>query len=705
MSIGKKFLMGIGVTIAFFLVLEGILAIVGIEPRRFAEDPFVGFTSISPLFVEDVDADGTRVFRVSDGKRRLFNPQSFPVEKAKGTVRIFCLGGSTTFGRPFDDSTSFCGWLRELLPEVDPSHRWEVINAGGVSYASYRVALLMEELIHYDPDLFIIYSGQNEFLEARTYRDVIAMPPAVRGLSAVAARTRIFSALGGVIDRARSSGKESASVTKLGDDVITRLDASIGPDDYHRDEIQRQQIISHFRFNLARMADIAVSVDARVHLVVPASNLEHCNPFKSEHGGDLDGEALDRWNEATASAREAAAAGDIEGALKHLETARTIDPHYAAGQFAVGALLVQEGRLDQARAAFEQARDEDICPLRMLGEMGDVVREVAADRGLGLTDFEEIADLNAADGIPGQDLFLDHVHPTIEGNGLLARSILDDLIRDKVVIPTAEWNGVVFESIREQILGGVDDSDRAQALMKLSKVLGWAGKMREAFRLAQQAVALVPTDSGIQYQAGLTAQLVGRPDEAIIHYRNAITIQPDVDLPRQNLGVLLQQQGDVDGAVEQFRAALENARTEKTAQDNRANLGDALLAQGFIRYRQGQPEEAVSCFEESNRLIPGRADTFSRLGQAHLAMGQVLEAVTSLEEAARLAPSDGRILNRLAIALALANRRDESVAAWFKAIRLAPEVKDAPDALPRVLEASGRGDLARYIESAGSPTD
>ncbi|MFW6168867.1 MAG: hypothetical protein ACODAD_00150 [Planctomycetota bacterium] len=61
--------------------------------------------------------------------------------------------------------------LREFLPVAHPSRRWEVVNAGGVGYASYRVAKLMEELVRYEPDLFIIYSGHNEFLKRRTYAD------------------------------------------------------------------------------------------------------------------------------------------------------------------------------------------------------------------------------------------------------------------------------------------------------------------------------------------------------------------------------------------------------------------------------------------------------------------------------------------------------------------------------------------------------
>lgn len=701
MSVGKKILMAVGVTAVFFLLLEGILTFVGVEPRRFSEDPFVGFTSTSPLFVEDVDTEGRRIYRTADNKKRLFNPQSFPVEKADGAIRIFCMGGSTTFGRPFDDATSYCGWLRGLLLEVDPAHRWEVINAGGVSYASYRVALLMEELIHYQPDFFIIYSGQNEFLEARTYGGIIAMPASVRGLSAVAARTRLYAALDGVIHRARLDEEDATAVTTLGDDVITRLDASVGPDDYRRDEAWRQQVIDHYAFNLVRMADIAASVGAGVHLVVPASNLGHCTPFKSEHAEGMDGESMARWNQAMAAARQEVLDGDVDGALEQMETARDIDPHHAAGLFAIGTFLAEQGRFDEARTAFEQARDEDVCPLRILGEMGDVVREVAAQRRLGLTDFEAVADRHTPDGIPGSDLFLDHVHPTIEGNGLLARSILDDLIENLVVVPSAGWNETVYNVVEERILAGVDDNDRALALMKLSKVLGWAGKIQDSWRLAQQAVQLAPAESAIQYQAGLTAQLIGQPEEAIIHYRNAITIQPDADLPRQNLGVLLQLQGDFDGAVEQFRAAIEHARAEKTVEDNRENLGDALLGQGFIRYRQGRAKEAVTCFEESNSLIPGRADTLGRLGQAQLAARQIPQAVASLEAASQLVPSDGMILNRLAVAYVSAGRMDEASSAWRKALRLTPELKDAPDALPRVLAASGRADLVERLELAG----
>jgi hypothetical protein len=113
----------IAVTV-FFVLFEGVLALVGVESVLRSEDPFVGFVSNVPLFVEATDADGRKVLTTAGNKLVFFNRQKFAREKAPGTYRIFCLGGSTTYGRPYDDTTSFAGWLRELLPMADTRRRW-----------------------------------------------------------------------------------------------------------------------------------------------------------------------------------------------------------------------------------------------------------------------------------------------------------------------------------------------------------------------------------------------------------------------------------------------------------------------------------------------------------------------------------------------------------------------------------------------------
>ena len=139
----------------FFGVLEMTLALFGVTPDLLTEDPLVGFAENIPQFTETTRTDGSVIMATANNKRGLFNYQKFPKQKESNSYRIFCMGGSTTYGRPYTDRVSFCGWLREYLKATDPSRNWEVVNAGGISFASYRVAKLMNELRNYQPDLFI----------------------------------------------------------------------------------------------------------------------------------------------------------------------------------------------------------------------------------------------------------------------------------------------------------------------------------------------------------------------------------------------------------------------------------------------------------------------------------------------------------------------------------------------------------------------
>jgi hypothetical protein len=144
LPVWKKVIFSITAIVLFFGILELVLALCGVQPKLLDQDPFVGFSSNVPLYLLETDSDGRQVLATAPNKT-LFNHQQFPQEKPPGTYRIFCVGGSTTYGRPYNDTTSFAGWLRELLPVVDARRRWEVINAGGISYASYRVVHLMKE--------------------------------------------------------------------------------------------------------------------------------------------------------------------------------------------------------------------------------------------------------------------------------------------------------------------------------------------------------------------------------------------------------------------------------------------------------------------------------------------------------------------------------------------------------------------------------
>lgn len=567
LSLRKKLLFSAITVFGVFGLLEATLAVFGIQPALYEKDPYVGFAPV-PLFVEEEQADGTVQCVTARNKLRLFNSQTFPKEKPAGTYRIFSVGGSTTHGRPYDDATSFSGWLREYLEATSTERSWEVINAGGVSYASYRVALLMEELIQYEPDLFIIYSGHNEFLEERTYGDIKDTPASVLRLSSWAARSRAATLVSNVIQGVTSTWSQPPA-NKLHSEVDTQM---IGLSAYTRDDALQEKVLKHYRYNLLRMIDIARSVGARVVLITPASNLLGAAPFKSENRADLAEAELARWNELYQFAEEKLRQGALGEALAALDEAVKIDNRHATAHFRRGHALVQLGRYDDAKVALVRARDEDVCPLRALSPTSEIVAQVAAERNVPRIDFVAMQENASQNGIPGDEVFLDHVHPTIEAHRGLALEILNVMAGEGIA--NLDLDEATLRQVRSDVLGRIDPAAHGRALMNLSKVLGWAGKLSESYRLAVKAAELSPESAAVRYQAGVTAQLAGKLDESINHYRKVLEIDPTAALAHGNLGVSLEARGDLAGAVHHYELSLKYGEP-KDSERNQRNLDRA----------------------------------------------------------------------------------------------------------------------------------
>lgn len=222
-SLRRKTVLAFVVVVMFFSGLEGGLVVLGVRQFGDLNDSFLDIVPGPPLFTRDGDRLRTTTTRLT-----YFNDQSFAAVKPVGTKRVFCLGGSTTFGRPYDDSTSYVGWLRELLNESDQNEKWEVVNCGGISYASYRLARVTDELLQYQPDVFIIYTEHNEFLEDRTYREVKQSGELAQlGIAAIAhSRTATLLQKAFGTNNRRPEQHES---TAMADEVDTILDHTTGP--------------------------------------------------------------------------------------------------------------------------------------------------------------------------------------------------------------------------------------------------------------------------------------------------------------------------------------------------------------------------------------------------------------------------------------------------------------------------------------------
>jgi tetratricopeptide (TPR) repeat protein len=470
----------------FFLLLELVLAALGIQPVRSQRDPFVGFEPGAPLFVRRGDRYVTNPVKLSS-----FNPQEFPITKSRREYRIFCLGGSTTYGHPYDHRTYFGAWLQQYLQEVAPERDWQVINCGGMSYASYRVALLLEELAGYEPDLFIVYTGHNEFLEERHYGTIRQRPAALQRLLRWASYSRTYRVLEAAV---RAAPPEPGQ--RLPAEVRTTLEV-VGPDAYHRDVRWRAGVLEHFRVSLRRIAATARRAGARVIFVQPASNLKDFTPFKSEHG-ELDPAGLRRWETLIAEGRKALSVPQQTPAIAAFQEAARIDPQHAQGLWYLADALLAAQRDEEALEFFTRAKDEDVCPLRALSELRAIIADVANENGVAVVDYPRL--LTQKYGrwpAVGLECFLDHVHPTVDAHGDLGAALAEQL-RELGVIRAFARSAALDERVRRQVLGPLRPSDHARALHTLALTLSWGGKTREALRLAEEAERLDPQSPAVR---------------------------------------------------------------------------------------------------------------------------------------------------------------------------------------------------------------
>lgn len=144
-----------------------------IEGKKFfVLDPDLGYRSAPHLKVKrplpkglpnaprhkmfyDVDTD-SHGFRFGAG----LDDQKLASAKPNGEIRIFCLGGSTTFGAEVPNKWTYPQQLNDLIND----DQVKVINAGVGGYRSIHLLRFYEKVIRpLEPDIITIYCGWNDY--------------------------------------------------------------------------------------------------------------------------------------------------------------------------------------------------------------------------------------------------------------------------------------------------------------------------------------------------------------------------------------------------------------------------------------------------------------------------------------------------------------------------------------------------------------
>jgi tetratricopeptide (TPR) repeat protein len=207
----------------------------------------------------------------------------------------------------------------------------------------------------------------------------------------------------------------------------------------------------------------------------------------------------------------------------------------------------------------------------------------------------------------------------------------------------------------------------------------------------------------------------GRHEQAIEHYRRAITLQPDYAPAYSNLGVTLRSIGRVDEAIATYETGL---RLAGGSPDLHYNLGNALLQQqrateaarhlslaragepqsaaahnnlGMALAEKGNYDGAIDAFRAAVAAEPHAAGTALRnLGNLLGSLGRTDEARRALEQAIALDSSDAAALYDLGSLLLEMNDYRGAAERFHAALAADPQHVEAMNNLGIALASQGR---------------
>jgi tetratricopeptide (TPR) repeat protein len=574
---------------------------------------------------------------------RDFDPFLFPTAKPEGTFRVFVLGASAAQGTP-DPAYSFGRVLQVMLDHAHPQTRSQVVVAAMPAINSHVVVEIARDLARYDPDLFVVYLGNNEVVGP--YGPGTVFAPLAPSLSLIRLGSRF---------RATRTGQLLADLgAVLGSDEGTPdvwqglemfLDRQVAADDPRLEHVYR-----HFRRNLQDICRAAVGGGAQVLLSTVGSNLRDCPPFASLHRTDLDQAQKDQW---TGIYRQAVAheeAGAHSKAILGYLAAAEIDDRYADLQFRLGRCYWVTGAHERAHERFLEARELDALRFRPDRRINETIREVAAaarSERVHLVDAEAAFREASPFGTPGRELFHEHVHLSSHGNYTLARTLFDAM----------EKAGMMPGGELAKARAAPSESQCAQRLAYNQ----WA-HYNVLFKVLNYYLREPPFTNQLYHE-----QQVATFEAEVRRLETALTSPVRERIAAQYQSLLEQHPSDIWLRWRYAEFASVQLNDEAMAAHQCRHVVPLLphsykphLLLALSLGRLGRYAEAVEHLDQAVAIKPTSGQAHHLLGLAHQSLGHVREALTSFRRAVALSPDNVEARQRMAALLRRRGRPEEA---------------------------------------------
>ena len=596
------------VVFKIILILSPILLLLFIEGAL----RLFNYAGPRALVIERV-VDGKNVYALNDKVTRnyftqkdlrqaVYTEQTFAKEKTANTYRIFCLGESTTYGYPYPPNVNFPVFLQQRLQTLFPERRFEIINVGMTAISSFAVADFVNELVDYQPDLFLLYMGHNEFYGAQGSASSENFSHSFKLLKwhlALQRNCRLYALLRDALTGL--AGFFQGGESKEGQILMQRM---VGKQGITIASTEHQYAIQNFIDNLLEIIDTARRHQVKLLVSTLVCNLKDQPPFETVLMPAPKQETWKNYLEQGDAHRER---GDSLRAAFLYGRASEVFPESADTQFILGRRYLGIENAAKAREHLETALDLDLMPFRARTEFNRALLAVCADKGVPVVPMDEIFNLNSRHGIPGNEVFTEHVHPNHLGYFLMAKRFCLSMYEQGCIAPSRSWN--LARSLSDEAyweMAGITPLDLRIGEMRVEIMKKcWpftTEQLPDAKRMPKLATAI---DTITYYHVG------DRLDWPSAHIE---------------VGNYLLSKGQAGAAEKEFQVVLRHTPGHLNAQ----------LGLAGVCFQQERLQEAEAILKEAEQQHAESPYPPARLGVLYLSMQNHQAAIGLLEKALNL---------------------------------------------------------------------
>ncbi len=342
-----------------------------------------------------VDAgNGEYVINPDIAKRYFNNIKSLPKtsedifdqQKKINSFRVFVLGGSSAAGYPYMPMGSFSRYIRKRLELVYPQTKIEVVNISMTAVGSYTILDLLPGVLEQKPDLILIYAGHNEYYGAlgvgslesnNAPRWAIKLSLYLNKFKTTQLIRNSISWFLSLFKSESNSDQSSTLMSRMAKDQYILLNSEV-----------YEKGIKQFKQNLTEILTLAKNKKVPVIIGRLTSNLKDQKPFIS-----------------------------------------VITPNYKTADkvYSKAQIELKEGAIDKADSLFKLAKDLDALRFRAPEKMNDLIVDLGKEFKDRIVPIDSIFNKASQDGIVGNNLMVDHLHPNLKGYELMGKAFYETM--------------------------------------------------------------------------------------------------------------------------------------------------------------------------------------------------------------------------------------------------------------------------------------